>query len=162
METMRYPATLWPRGGRGRNLLMHTRSFGGFRSGVRPAVALPPAHAADEIEAKAQLCAACHGDKGFLPIRRPFRPSGASSKLPHEAAARLRNGERASTIMAPIAKGLGRGRLRQDRRLLRGQDLAGKRASAKPPAAPKGIASARRAISRARGRPCRRAAGRAE
>src|SRR6266853_904428 len=60
---MRYPATLWPRGGRGRSLVMHTRFFSAI-FGIGLAAAITPAHAADDIEAKAQLCAACHGAKG--------------------------------------------------------------------------------------------------
>ena len=44
---------------------MNTRFFSViFGMGIGLAAAIPPVHAADEIEAKAQLCAACHGEKG--------------------------------------------------------------------------------------------------
>src|SRR5947207_10105186 len=46
-------------------MFMFTRFFSGiFGLGIGLAVGIAPAHAADEIETKAQLCAACHGDKG--------------------------------------------------------------------------------------------------
>ena len=76
-----------------------------FGMGIGLAVAIPPAHAADEIEAKAQLCAACHGDKGVpsdpkaIPVIWGLEQSYLMKQLRD-----FRNGERASAIMSPTAK----------------------------------------------------------
>src|SRR3989475_12049776 len=68
---------------------------------------LPPVHAADEIEAKAQLCAACHGDKG-VPADPRTMPViwGQEQSYLMKQLRDFRNGERSSAIMSPIAKGL--------------------------------------------------------
>jgi len=48
----------------GSDIVMFRRFFSAvFGLGIGLA-AIPPVHAADEIETKAQLCAACHGDNG--------------------------------------------------------------------------------------------------
>ena len=85
---------------------MHTRfSSAIFGMGIGLALAIPPAHAADEIEAKAQLCAACHGDKG-TPADPKTIPViwGQEQSYLMKQMRDFRNGERASAIMSPIAK----------------------------------------------------------
>jgi cytochrome c553 len=94
---------------------MHTRIFPAiFGMGIGLAVALPPAHAADEIEAKALLCAACHGDKG-VPSDPKATPViwGQQQSYLMKQLRDFRNGERNSAIMSPIAKGLTEGDLRR-------------------------------------------------
>ncbi len=85
-----------------------------FGMGFGLAVAIPPAHAADEIEAKAQLCAACHGDKG-APADPKTIPViwGQEQSYLMKQLRDFRNGERASAIMSPIAKDLAEGDLRK-------------------------------------------------
>jgi cytochrome c553 len=94
---------------------MFTRVFSVvFGAGFGFVVALPPVHAADEIEAKAQLCAACHGDKG-TPADPKTMPViwGQQQSYLMKQLRDFRNGERNSAIMSPIAKDLTEGDLRR-------------------------------------------------
>src|SRR5438093_10279269 len=139
---MRYPATLWPRGGRGRNLVMVTRFFSVvFGMGIGLVVAIPPAHAADEIEAKALPCAACHGDKG-VPTDPKTIPViwGQERSYLMKQLRDFRNGERNSAVMSPIAKDLAEGDLRRIAAYFAAKTWPARRVSAKPPSPPKGIA----------------------
>jgi len=105
------------------------------------AVIAPGVHGADEIEAKAQACAACHGNKGV-----PTDPKAIPVIWGQEASYLMkqlrdfRNGERASAVMSPIAKSLAEGDLRPMAAYFAGKPWPARRASAKPPAAPKSIA----------------------
>ena len=103
-------------------------------------IAIPPAHAADDIEAKAQLCAACHGDKG-APADPKTIPViwGQEQSYLMKQMRDFRNGERASAIMSPIAKDLAEGDLRKIAAYFAAKTWPA-RASAKPPLPPKGIA----------------------
>jgi len=109
--------------------------------GIGLAVALPPAHAADEIEAKVQLCAACHGDKG-VPIDPKTMPIiwGQEQSYLVKQLRDFRNGERNSAIMSPIAKGLAEGDLRKIAAYFAAKTWPARGASAKAPLPPKGIA----------------------
>ena len=121
---------------------MHTRfSSAIFGMGLGLVLALPPAHAADEIEAKAQLCAACHGDKG-VPSDPKTNPViwGQEQSYLMKQLRDFRNGERASAIMSPIAKDLAEGDLRKIAAYFAAKTWPARRASAKPPLPPKGIA----------------------
>lgn len=119
---------------------MHTRSVI-FGIGIGLAVAVPPAHAADEIEAKAQLCAACHGDKG-IPADPKTVPViwGQQQSYLMKQMRDFRSGERSSAIMSPIAKDLAEGDLRRIAAYFAAKSWPAPRASAKPPSPPKGIA----------------------
>ena len=120
---------------------MHTRFFSViFGMGIGLAVTVPPAHAADEIEAKAQLCAACHGDKG-APADPKTMPViwGQQQSYLMKQLRDFRSGERASAIMSPIAKGLAEGDLRKMAAYFAAKTWPARQASAKPPAPPKGI-----------------------
>ncbi len=112
-----------------------------FGMGIGLAVAIPPAHAADEIEAKAQLCAACHGDKG-VPSDPKTNPViwGQDQSYLMKQLRDFRNGERASAIMSPIARGLAEADLRKIAAYFAAKTWPARRASAKPPLPPKGIA----------------------
>ena len=94
---------------------MFTRVFSVvLAAGFGLVVALPPAHATDEIEAKAQLCAACHGDKG-TPADPKTMPViwGQQQSYLMKQLRDFRSGERSSGIMSPITKGLAESDLRK-------------------------------------------------
>ena len=109
--------------------------------GIALAAALPPAHAADEIEGKVQLCAACHGQNGVPTDPKTTPPIwGQQQSYLMKQLRDFRNGERESAIMAPVAKGLDEGDLRKFAAYFAAKTWPAKRASAKLPAPPKGIA----------------------
>ena len=121
---------------------MYTGFFSAiFGMGIGLVVAIPPAHAADEMEAKAQLCAACHGDKG-APTDPKTIPViwGQEQSYLMKQLRDFRNGERASAIMSPIAKNLAEGDLRKIAAYFAAKTWPARRASAKAPLPPKGIA----------------------
>jgi cytochrome c553 len=121
---------------------MHTPFFSVvFGLGFSLVVAIPPVHAADEIEAKVQLCAACHGDKG-TPADPKTMPViwGQQQSYLMKQMRDFRSGERSSAIMSPIAKGLAEGDLRKIAAYFAARTWPARRASAKPPSPPKGIA----------------------
>jgi len=104
-----------------------------------------PVQAADEIEAKAQPCAACHGVKG-VPTDPKTIPViwGQQESYLMKQLRDFRNGERASPVMLPIAKGLAENDLRKMAAYFAGKAWPARRdpakTSAKPPSPPKGIA----------------------
>ena len=114
-----------------------------FSAGVSFALAVLSAHAADDIEAKAQACAACHGENGVptdaktIPIIWGQQQSYIVKQL-HD----FRSGDRVSPIMTPIAQSLAQEDLRKIAAY-----FAGQRWPAQPtvPAAlpPDGIAQCR-------------------
>lgn len=83
-------------------------------AGVGFAMASTSAIAADDIEAKAQTCAACHGESGMptdpkvIPIIWGQQQSYIVKQL-HD----FRSGDRESPIMSPIAKDLAQDELRK-------------------------------------------------
>ena len=85
-----------------------------FSAGVSFAMSAIPAYAADDIEAKVQLCAACHGENGVpadprtIPIIWGQQQSYLVKQL-HD----YRSGDRDNPIMSPIAKGLAQEDLRK-------------------------------------------------
>src|SRR6266478_9356140 len=106
--------------------------------GMSLALAVPLAHAADEIEAKAQLCAACHGDKG-VPTDPKTIPViwGQEQSYLMKQLRDFRNGERNSPVMSPIAKDLAEGDLRKIAAYFAAKTWPARRASAKPPLPPR-------------------------
>jgi cytochrome c553 len=119
---------------------MATRFFSAIL-GIGIAAALPPAQAADDIEAKAQVCASCHGNKG-VPTDPKTIPViwGQQESYLMKQLRDFRNGERASAVMSPFAKNLAEGDLRKIAAYFAAKPWPARRASAKPPAAPKAIA----------------------
>jgi cytochrome c553 len=85
-----------------------------FGAAVSFALTAIPAYAADDIEAKVQLCAACHGEKGVpadtktIPIIWGQQQSYLVKQL-HD----FRSGDRDSPVMSPIAKSLAQEDLRK-------------------------------------------------
>lgn len=77
-------------------------------------VAGATAQAADEIEAKAQVCAGCHGENGIPsdPKTMPIIWGQQQSYLMKQLR-NYRNGERDNPIMSPIAKALAEEDLRK-------------------------------------------------
>src|SRR5262249_30942497 len=112
-----------------------------FGAGVALLAAIPAAQAADEIEAKAEACAACHGNKG-VPIDPKTIPViwGQDQSYLMKQMRDFRNGERNSAVMSPVAKSLAEGDLRKLAAHFAVKTWPARRASVKPPAAPKGIA----------------------
>jgi len=97
-------------------------------------------HAADEIEAKVQLCATCHGDKGVPTDPKTIPPIwGQQQSYLMKQLRDFRSGERKSDAMAPIAKGLAEGDLRKLAAYFAAKTWPARQASASPPAPPKGI-----------------------
>ena len=108
--------------------------------GIGLAVAVP-AQAADEVEAKAQLCAACHGEKG-TPTDPKTNPViwGQEQSYLMKQLRDFRNGERNSAVMSPIAKGLAEEDLRKMAAYFAAKPWPARRAPAKPSSPPKAIA----------------------
>jgi cytochrome c553 len=104
-------------------------------------LAIAPAQAADDIEAKAQLCAACHGDKG-TPTDPKTIPViwGQEQSYLMKQLRDFRNGERNSAVMSPISKDLAETDLRKIAAYFAAKTWPARSAPAKPPSAPKGIA----------------------
>ena len=83
-------------------------------AGIGLAAVAVPAHAADDIEAKAQVCAACHGQNG-MPADPKTVPIiwGQEQSYLFKQMRNYRNGERDNPIMSPIAKSLAEEDLRK-------------------------------------------------
>ena len=108
--------------------------------GVGLALAVPPAHAADDIEAKAQACAACHGNNG-VPTDAKTIPViwGQEQSYLMKQLRDFRNGERSSAVMSPLAKNLAEGDLRKIAAYFAAKPWPARRAAVKPGSAPKSI-----------------------
>src|SRR5262249_52312506 len=111
-------------------------------AGIRLAVIAVPAHAANDIEATAQLCAACHGQNGVpsdpktVPIIWGQEPSYLFKQMRN-----YRNGERDNPIMSPIAKSLAEEDLRKIASYFAAKSWPAQSATATPGPPPKGIAT---------------------
>jgi cytochrome c553 len=104
-------------------------------------LAIAPAHAADDIEAKAQPCATCHGGKG-VPTDPKTIPViwGQQESYLMKQLRDFRNGERPSAVMAPIAKGVAEGDLRKIAAYFAAKDWPARPVPVKQPSPPKSIA----------------------
>jgi cytochrome c553 len=85
-----------------------------FGAGIGFVVVAAPAYAADDIEAKVQTCAACHGQNG-VPIEPKTMPIiwGQQQSYLMKQMHDYRSGDRDNPIMSPIAKGLAQEDLRK-------------------------------------------------
>jgi len=108
--------------------------------GMAFSLAIAPVHA-DDIDAKVQLCATCHGAAG-TPIDPKTIPViwGQQESYLMKQLRDFRNGERPSAVMAPIARDIAEGDLRKLAATFAAKTWPERRAAAKPPAPPKGIA----------------------
>ena len=112
-----------------------------FGAGVGFAVATVTAYAADDIEAKAQMCAACHGQSG-VPTDPTTIPViwGQERSYLFKQMRDYRNGERDNPIMSPIAKGLAEEDLRKIASYFAVKSWPAENAAAASAPPPKGIA----------------------
>ncbi len=109
--------------------------------GIALAAAVPPAHAADEIEGKVQLCAACHGQNGVPTDPKTTPPIwGQQQSYLMKQLRDFRTGERPSPVMGPIAKGLEEGDLRKYAAYFAGKKWPAKKTAVKAGAVPKAAA----------------------
>ena len=120
---------------------MFTRLFSTIcGAGVSFAVAAVPAYA-DDIEVKAQACAACHGQNGIptdpktIPIIWGQEQSYLVKQM-HD----YRSGDRDNPIMSPIAKGLAQEDLRKIAAYFAAKRWPAQSATAASAAPPNGIA----------------------
>jgi len=121
---------------------MFTRLFSMiFGAGVAFAVTAVPAYAADDIAAKAQKCATCHGHNGVpsdpktIPIIWGQQESYLVKQM-HD----YRSGDRDNPVMARIAKGLAQEDLRKMGAYFAAKSWPTQRAAAASASPPSGIA----------------------
>src|SRR5207342_372589 len=120
---------------------MTTRHFFAiFGAGLGLAVVAGPALAADDIEAKVQMCVACHGQNGVptdpktIPIIAGQQQSYLVKQL-HD----YRSGDRDNPIMSPIAKELAQEDLRKIAAYFAAKSWPAQSAAAANPSPPHGI-----------------------
>jgi cytochrome c553 len=103
-------------------------------------LASPSARAADEIEAKVQVCAKCHGKNGVSidPKTIPVIWGQQQSYLMKQLRD-FRTGARANPIMAPIARDLAEADLRKIAVWFAAREWPERKAAVKPLTPPKGI-----------------------
>lgn len=104
------------------------------------AISMVSAYAADEIEAKAQMCNACHGANG-MPLDPKTMPIiwGQQQSYLMKQLRDYRNGERANPIMTTIAKGLAEEDLRKLAAYFAGKHWPQQAAAAAPGSPPDGM-----------------------
>jgi cytochrome c553 len=121
---------------------MRTRLFPTLLgAGIGLAVIAVPAHAANDIEATAQACAACHGQNG-VPSDPKTVPIiwGQEQSYLFKQMRNYRNGERDNPIMSPIAKSLAEEDLRKIASYFAAKSWPAQSTAATPAPPPKGIA----------------------
>jgi cytochrome c553 len=121
---------------------MFTRLFSTILgAAVGFAVAAVPAEAADDIEAKVQSCAVCHGQNG-VPIDPKTIPIiwGQQQSYLVKQLRDYRNGERDNPIMSPIAKALAQEDLRKIAAYFAAKSWPARQAAAAAASPPNGIA----------------------
>ena len=112
-----------------------------YGAGVCFAIAAAPAHGADDIAAKVQSCAACHGQNGVptdpktIPVIWGQQQSYLVKQL-HD----YRSGDRDHPIMSPIAKDLAQDELRKIAAYFAARDWPAPHAAAASAPLPGGIA----------------------
>jgi cytochrome c553 len=129
--------------GRGGNGTMLARLFSTIvGAGIGLAIVAVPVCAADDIEAKAQVCSACHGQNG-LPLDPKTMPIiwGQQQSYLVKQLHDYRSGDRDSTIMSPIAKGLEQGDLRKIAAYFAAKTWPAQNASATSISSGKGVTS---------------------
>jgi cytochrome c553 len=113
--------------------------------GICAAIAAPaittPAMAADDIEAKAQTCAACHGENG-VPVDPKTMPIiwGQQANYLFKELHDYKSGDRKSPIMAPVVADISLADLRQLANYFAAKPWPPKQASGAAAAPPNGIA----------------------
>ena len=121
---------------------MFTRLFSTIVGvGIGFAITAVPASAADDIEAKVQSCAVCHGQNG-VPIDPKTIPIiwGQQQSYLVKQLRDYRNGERDNPIMSPIAKALAQEDLRKIAAYFAAKSWPARQAAAAAASPPNGIA----------------------
>ncbi len=121
---------------------MFTRLFSTIVSaGVSFAITAVSAYSADDIEAKAQACAACHGQNG-VPTDPKTIPNiwGQEKSYLVKQLHDYRSGDRDDPIMSPIAKQLAQEDLRKIAAYFAAKSWPAKTAATATASPPKGIA----------------------
>jgi cytochrome c553 len=115
-----------------------------FGAGVGFVVTVVPAYAADDIEAKAQVCGACHGQNG-VPIDPKTTPViwGQQQSYLVKQLHDYRSGDRDNPIMSPIAKGLAQEDLRKIAAYFAAKGWPTQNATAASTSPPVGVAQCR-------------------
>jgi cytochrome c553 len=110
-------------------------------AGIGLAIATVTAYAADDIEAKVQMCAVCHGQNG-VPLDPKTMPIiwGQQQSYLVKQLRNYRNGERNNAIMTPIAKGLAQEDIRKIAAYFAEKKWPAQAASGAHPSPPPGIA----------------------
>src|SRR3984885_2718743 len=111
-----------------------------FAAAAAPAITTP-AMAADDIEAKAQVCAACHGANG-VPIDPKTMPIiwGQQANYLYKELHDYKSGDRKSPIMAPVVADISLADLRQLANYFAAKPWPAKQAAGAAGAPPNGIA----------------------
>ena len=115
--------------------------FAIFGAGLGLAVVAGPVFAADDIEAKVQMCVACHGQNGVptdpktIPIIAGQQQSYLVKQL-HD----YRSGDRENPVMSPIAKGLAQEDLRKIAAYFAGKTWPAQAAAGASASPPNGLA----------------------
>jgi cytochrome c553 len=119
---------------------MFAASFSTIFWAVSFALAAVPAYAADDIETKAEACAACHGQNG-VPIDPKTVPIiwGQQQSYLVKQLHDYRSGDRDNPIMSPIAKGLAQDDLRKIAAYFAAKSWPVQTAAVANPAPPHGI-----------------------
>jgi len=121
---------------------MFTRLFSTIvGAGIGFTITALSAYAADDIEAKAQMCDACHGQNGVPadPKTIPIIWGQQQSYLVKQLRD-YRNGERDNPIMSPIAKALAQEDLRKIAAYFAAKSWPARQAAAAAASPPNGIA----------------------
>jgi cytochrome c553 len=110
-------------------------------AGISFAVTAAPANAADDIEAKVQMCAVCHGQNG-VPIDPKTIPIiwGQQQSYLVKQLHDYRSGDRDNAVMTPIAKGLAQDELRKIAAYFAAKSWPAQKAAAPTAPPPNGIA----------------------
>jgi cytochrome c553 len=112
-----------------------------FAGAIGVAVSTAPTRADDDIEAKVQLCAACHGQNGIpsdpktVPVIWGQQQSYLVKQL-HD----YRSGDRDSPVMSSIAKGVAQQDLRKIAAYFAAKSWPAERPASAPESPPKAIA----------------------
>jgi cytochrome c553 len=124
---------------------MFKRTFSAiFGIGVGFVMTVVPAYAADDIEAKVQVCAACHGQNG-VPTDPKTTPViwGQQQSYLVKQLHDYRSGDRDNSIMSPIAKGLAQEDLRKIAAYFAAKGWPAQNSAAASASPPDGIAQCR-------------------
>jgi cytochrome c553 len=115
-----------------------------FGAGVIFAVVAVPADAADDIETKVQVCAACHGQNG-IPTDPKSTPIiwGQQANYLYKELHDYHSGDRDNPIMSPLAKGLSLEDLRKIANYFAAKSWPAQPAAGTAATAPAGIAQCR-------------------